>query len=598
MLLLIMITQIEGNKEGALSSISFIPQGEILYSTQSHIVIVDTNVKEPIDLLTILSSRLSLLQLHIQENRNSKSNVTNEDYLLKINLIKNILQRSKELLTDLRSFTGFDEGLTQNIRDKRSLCDGCGQIIQKVFGLSTDQDLNNVDKKILMLNKEKQKILHILDHSLTIMNQLKNRTIINHDNIVKIRGVVRHIVKNTNLIYQGVLLNQKNLEITLKLNDIIVLLDQVAYDITNFKIALLYARDNILTPTILPVSNLESILTAISQEGQHSPIVKNYISDAYIIYNTATVQVRFLKGHLRFYISIPSRTIPNKFHLFKTSTLPLPSSSGSYFIYLQPSTEYFAVTDDRILFTPISYKELSLCKKVNPGSKICMPKTHFLKMPKLSCEWSLLRNDPAPPCQVKYIKNFIPISRKLKEGYLYAVPHPIRLTVSCPTKGPGLLPTVVLNGTGTFHLQPQCSASSIELYFPPHTTISKLNFSNHLIFQYNFSAIDLNLPNLNKLEENPLQIATILNKSNPFKPIDLSTVSNELALMTSTPSIISMIHQYHSYLLWTLFIISLLMFVAIKKYKQRQQQKVIDQLKKGINWIPNSSNNADRQCEA
>ena len=106
--------QVEGNKEGALSSISFIPQGELLYSTQSHIVIVDTNVKEHIDLPTILSSRLSLLQLHIQENRNPKSNVTYDSYINKLNLIKNMLQRSKELLTDLRSFTVFDDGLTQN----------------------------------------------------------------------------------------------------------------------------------------------------------------------------------------------------------------------------------------------------------------------------------------------------------------------------------------------------------------------------------------------------------------------------------------------------------------------------------------------------
>ena len=143
-------------------------------------------------------------------------------------MIKNIIQMSKELLTDLRSFTGFDEGSTQNIRDKRFLCDGCGEIIKKVFGLSTDQDLDNVDQKIIMLDKEKEKIVHVLEHGLTIMNQLKNRTIINHDDIVKIRDVVNHIVKNTNLIYQGVLINQENLQLTLKLSEIIVLLDQVA----------------------------------------------------------------------------------------------------------------------------------------------------------------------------------------------------------------------------------------------------------------------------------------------------------------------------------------------------------------------------------
>ena len=84
------------------------------------------------------------------------------------------------------------------------------------------------------------------------------------------------------MIYQGVLINQENIQLTLKLSKIIVLLDQDAYNIINFKIALLYARDNILTPTILPVSNLESIITAISQQGQNSPIVKTYISDAYI----------------------------------------------------------------------------------------------------------------------------------------------------------------------------------------------------------------------------------------------------------------------------------------------------------------------------
>ena len=98
-------------------------------------------------------------------------------------------------------------------------------------------------------------------------------------------------------------------------------------------------------------------------------------------------------------------------------------------------------------------------------------------------------------------------------------------------------------------------------------------------------------------KKNLLQIATILNKSNPFKPIDLSTISNEIAKMTSAPNILSMVHDYHSYIFWTLFIIVLLMFVAVKKYKQKQQQSVVDQLKKGTNWIPSNSNDTNHQCE-
>ncbi|KAK4024598.1 hypothetical protein OUZ56_010021 [Daphnia magna] len=78
---------------------------------------------------------------------------------------------SKELESVAEQFTTVKEALNTNQRNRRSLIDGGGSALKWLFGVSTQQDLEELNSQVQQVKLNQKEMIHIMDKQATVLNE-------------------------------------------------------------------------------------------------------------------------------------------------------------------------------------------------------------------------------------------------------------------------------------------------------------------------------------------------------------------------------------------------------------------------------------------
>ncbi len=176
-------------------------------------------------------------------------------------------------------------------------------------------------------------------------------------------------------------------------------------------------------------------------------------------------------GQLNFYLSIPLCGDPSDtFDVFEIHSLPFSLPNASHFMQHIPSSPYVAFTENRRLYFHMSTLEhcskhdsLLVCPPTSPVYEAAITET---------CESASFLDKPSifKLCHTKLLKTFPPIFIKGPGYWTYSVPHPITLTLNCPTN-PVYKHTIHIADRGVLTLRHGCSAHSPSFSLPAHDTL-------------------------------------------------------------------------------------------------------------------------------
>ncbi|KZR96212.1 Uncharacterized protein APZ42_009582, partial [Daphnia magna] len=77
----------------------------------------------------------------------------------------------KELESVTEQFTTVKEALNTNPRNRRSLIDGGGSALKWLFGVSTQQDLEELNSQVEQVKLNQKEMIHIMDKQATVLNE-------------------------------------------------------------------------------------------------------------------------------------------------------------------------------------------------------------------------------------------------------------------------------------------------------------------------------------------------------------------------------------------------------------------------------------------
>ena len=538
----IKITDIYGKKlhsqqEIQISQLRIQHLNQIIMIQKVWHVVTKINIDENVELIKQIKSNFTASDVNFVDKRF-------------INLIYILIQDIKNLKITISS----------NSRSKRAICDGCGGVLNKLFGLSTEKEINRVEEKIKEVGKIQEGMLHIEEEKITIIEETHNNTLINKKKIENVYELLKDYEVATSTIYN--------------LLQMSAILQEIDIDIREYHVAILSAQVGVLKPTILPPSRLIKIIEYIQKTTGNKMIVNDYDNLLHEIYNSASVQVRGSEEGLKIYISIPIIEEQNKFDLYSVQSVPLPNHKTEIFAYIKVEKPYFAISKDRSNFIDLSQHQVNQCKETSKNILLCNFQSHFLRDKKLSCVWSIFTGLQNDLCQVSLIRDFPPMSYQTEVGYVYAVSRQITLSIICKNNSK-YKETVTIFGTGILKLNQGCSAVSSEIYFP---AIEQIVGESHIEVSHkitNFTWDLIETQEIDFLRNKSDDLSQVL-KNNPLKRnFKINKIKEEILELKRKNSYFQKFRNNTPYLMFIIILLIILSPIAFCVYRLKNRRRRI-----------------------
>lgn len=438
-------------------------------------------------------------------------------------------------------------------RTKRGWFNIVGKATKVLFGVMDEEDAHYYDSKIKEFTEENTSELYLLKEQTKIVQSALihfNNTIGTLDfneNILRsnVDKLKTELNKNQNEI--KFLSLKSNLEEHVTITNMI--LNQLQLEVMTLTNAILVAKKGILHPAIITPVQLVAELKLVVESLPHGidfPVPLDS-SNANLLLNIIQLQVYFENKRLIYIINIPLAET-YLFYLYKIS--PFPKLVGpNQFILIQPSEKYIALDESKQQFISLSKSEFDNCIQITENKILCKQQqpvslAHLTN----NCEIKLLQGTSKIPdiCDRRIVNldRGIFIQLHTSNTWLFAVPSPESLTISCTNRDKPI--DVVLKSCGSVTISKQCKAYSASIMLVPHDNIiqskmfsefvpplelssdccetkelkNNFNFSD-LLLNENYKSLSKHIPELNlashKLDEIERLADDIQKKDNASK---------------------------------------------------------------------------------
>lgn len=325
-------------------------------------------------------------------------------------------------------------------RRKRGWFDVIGKASKVLFGVLDEDDAKYYNSKISQFTKDEASVLNLLKEQAKIVQS----TILNFNSTISTLDYNEKILKE-NLEKLANDLNKKtndiqflafktNLEEHITLFQMI--LNQLQFEVMTITNAILLAKKGILHPAILTpvrvIKELKQIYHSLPH-GLEFPIPLDPLN-ANLLFNVINLQVYVENKRLIYIINTP--LVETKlFNFYKISPFPKLITNNEY-ILIQPSSKFVALDESKQHFITLSEIEYNNCLKIFENKFICKQQkpislAHLVD----NCEIKLLQVSNKIPdiCDKRIIhsNNAFFIQLQTMNTWLFAVPHPVSLTISC-----------------------------------------------------------------------------------------------------------------------------------------------------------------------
>ena len=370
-------------------------------------------------------------------------------------------------------------------RRQRSLIDGGGTVLKWLFGVSTQEDLEEVHREMAKMGTQQRSIVHAMQQQATIINE----TLWEHKATVQIISDMdqqqRSLQEALAVLSAEVSDNNesliKYLNSLLQLDETYSSIDQVLKWFEEWLRELEYSYTLLamkkLPPQLFPPEQLKEVLRQVEERLPADWTLATGPNDIWTIYQEARVLIAVANGQLRLFITVKLIHKSLEFIMYQVVNLPSSSINGTHKTMYAKLPQYLAVSADQQRFMELSSEDLWDC---DLGiHKIChLHQVINKRYPIKTCAISLFLSDEKrwnENCRQLIIENIGTHVVYLGERrWAFSSEKPMEATIHCPSAD--RVPshsTVKLPSVGVLEVPPSCTAQTEEWIFPASITGSK-----------------------------------------------------------------------------------------------------------------------------
>ncbi|KAK7574051.1 hypothetical protein V9T40_011242 [Parthenolecanium corni] len=356
----------------------------------------------------------------------------------------NDIQRIETRLKNLESSTDeFNANPSQeeHRREKRALWRGGSEIMKYLYGTPSANDTDYYNRKFheLSINQETQEKLN--KRNFKIVHNLLD---IVEKSQVKVNANFHSLMQISQKAFQGVLIHET---ITDTLHQFTSLSDTVYSEIDLLQNAILFAKHNVLHPSIVNIKKFWNTLKSIPLKSNRKWISDIFSDQITIILSHCHIETIHRSRHVLFIIRLP--VIESTYYsLFKCFPLPTLLQNKTYF-YIKPHQPYFLTDLSHTIYGYLP--NLDKCTFL-VNQKILCEVDIFYKKTAVSCEFSLLLGN-SQECDFHFSTFITSVwHRLLPNQWLYILDSPGVLTVHLTDDGQSRLVSYPLPSVGVVSL--------------------------------------------------------------------------------------------------------------------------------------------------
>ena len=449
--------------------ITFTPAGKIIYGGRNYVVPISLDID---DLFEITKPVMRGLK-KIRESYESVSHRAMQQWFptsLRNHislLISDLCVRTKELRALLSAMLQKQPGLS---RPKRGVFDGVGTLGSYLFGVATEDELQetqNVVDRLNDLSEEERNMLNVHSHILNV-------TLLHLDDVEanqqRTLAAIDEIQANVN--YLNASLNHSKQEIY-NVNNNVKLTSAVSYAataISDLSIRFLKFIDGLktlnagyLSAHIITPEHLQRLVGAIAEQSLRPlwPGTNEYLP---LYYEFAHVVPLTTDGFFYFLLLPLLPNPPNAMDLYKVNALVYPLNSNITISYGEVPP-YFGASADHSVHVSLSEGDLSTCRYFSQVY-FCQEAKALSKGTSFTFIFTLFTNRRVDEVCQKHVSAPLPRPMIIRDAHswLYATSQVIYITTVCPNKDTrtDILPI----GVGRISVPANCRINAEEFLLP------------------------------------------------------------------------------------------------------------------------------------
>lgn len=357
-------------------------------------------------------------------------------------------------------------------RVKRGILDLGGSLLKTIFGTLDAEDgvkyskaINNVqtdEKHLANLMKDN---IHVIQSTISSFNNSMSKVDRNEKYLLENMQTIHKIldtVSNSN----DKLENKSQTNSLFNSLEAIIL--ALSFDIDDINNAILFAKLNVLHPTVLSPHQLYNELDKYRNKlpSHYDLPVSLTLQNIQEITDISKLVCYYHKNKIIFILKIPL-VLPQTYNLYNIIPLPVPYDvlKPDTYILIEPSTSYVAITADRMFYSLI--KDIDKCNLISEKCYVCVLSNMFSVIANPTCETTLLSEAISKlpdTCVTKVIHGSIDVFYKLNfNRWIFVQSEPGKCHITCD-KG-DVNSDVILFGTGILTLPKDCKAFYKTLQF-------------------------------------------------------------------------------------------------------------------------------------
>lgn len=375
----------------------------------------------------------------------------------RLEILQNRINNLEEKFDSIRHMTGHN---IKDLRVRRGLFNAVSTAMKFLIGTPDADDASYYDESIHTVLQQNHDVkmlmkqqIHVISNAISEYNKTVLTLQVNEEKLNKNFEIFnvfanKTISKINSLSYYQLL--------TVHINLLSFIINETDDDFSLLIATILFAKQNVLHPSIITPSHLRDELSQIKLHGlTEFPFSLEHTDEIHKYLMITELSVIYYQGTLIFAIKIPL-VLKELYQLFHLIPLPLQLVHQPVYSYIDPSFPYLTLSESRTYYGQM--EDLMSCKKLPPDEYICYNVIVHLTKERPICETTLRLNpqllEIPPDCQTRTIKSTMEVWHSIQNNqWLYILTQATPITLNC---GKSQIFDAVIQGTGIFNLNPGC----------------------------------------------------------------------------------------------------------------------------------------------
>lgn len=472
---------------------------------------------------------------------------------------------------NIRKFSSISYLITNNPnpRSKRGLFDIGGSLLKTFFGTLTSDDAAKFTEAIDKVQSDENHLtylmrdnIHIIKSTISSFNNTMCKVTENEkrlaQNMESIQIAMGTINDSTNKL-------QVKTQIASLLNSLEAIITSVSFDIDDVNNAILFAKLNVLHPTVLSPHQLFSEL-----DRHRNYLPKHYelpvslsLQNINELIDVSQLVCYYHANKVVIVVKIPL-VLPQTYELYNVIPLPIPydSSKPDTFALIAPTSSHVAITADHMFYSLID--DLSKCKVITEKCYVCVLANIYSTIANPTCETTLITDIVTKipdSCNVKLLHGSVDLFHKITYNrWIFVQSVPGKCHITCESS----LHDEMLFATGILSLPKGCKAFFRTLQLSSTDTHTINATYTHSIGNFNIIDDCINKNRIKNTTFNKIPISKLDNINNMdnlvHASMHLTQLENELNKLESPTHLqkYSMHYMSLSYIMSIIFLLYLL----------------------------------------